>query len=119
MPGTYSLSPALPSPSSGVPVPVSRVALWFRRAILTHITPEASDLPGRIVGGLLSRSRSAGALGVLTLTTLALVSAATHFGLSVPLLGSLIGWILPSATQVILGIWAVRAVRRRFDSSIA
>jgi hypothetical protein len=160
MSGAYSLLPALPSPPEGVPIPATRIGLWFRRAVLTHITPEPSDLPGRIaigsvlvpkllglflppfgtpfwdvhnqffhfyvrlwgplalltiVGGLTTRSRSARALGIVNIASLALMSAAHRYGVPLSLFTGLAGTVLPAATTVALGIWLIRGLRRRLD----
>ncbi len=160
MSGAYSLSPALPSPPAGVPAAAGTLGLRLRRAMLAHITPEPSDLPGRIAvaavlgpsllgcflpafgtpfwavhnqlfqaymslwapltfatifGGLASRSRTARALAILSVATLAVVSGATRLGVPLPLMASLVGWVLPAATKATLGIWVVRALRRRLD----
>jgi hypothetical protein len=65
-----------------------------------------------IFGGLLSRSRSAKALGILAIASLAMFSGAIRFGIPLQVFTSLTGWILHDGGTVILGIWGVRTLRR-------
>jgi hypothetical protein len=72
-----------------------------------------------IFSGLITRSRSAKLLSIMTLATFALLSAADRFGLPSSLVTGLIGFVLPAVAKVALGLWFVRALRRWFASGAA